>query len=116
MAHFAKLNEDNHVLEVVVVNNDVITVDGVEIEQVGIDFLTQLTGHPYWKQTSYNANTRKNFAGTGFKYDSEKDAFIPPQPFSSWILDEINYKWNPPVPYPEDGKKYTWVEKTQEWI
>ena len=116
MAHFAKLNENNNVLAVHVVNNDVITVDGVESEQAGIDFLTSLHGHTLWKQTSYNGNIRKNYAGIGFTYDAGRDAFIPPQPYPSWTLDETTCRWEPPVAYPTDGKQYGWFDPNQEWI
>ena len=116
MAHFAKLDVDNKVIGVHVVNNDVITVDGVESEQAGIDFLTDLHHHPSWKQTSYNANFRKNYAGIGFTYDENRDAFIPPKPWASWVLNETTCQWEPPIPYPTDGLKYGWFEANQEWI
>lgn len=116
MAHFAKLDENNIVLAVHVVNNDVITVNGVESEQVGIDFLTDLHGHTSWKQTSYNGTTRKNYAGVGMLYDASRDAFIAPQPFESWTLNETTCRWEPPVAYPTDGKRYSWFEPNQEWI
>jgi hypothetical protein len=94
MAHFAKLDNNNTVITVHVVNNDVITIDGVESEQVGIDFLTSLHGHTNWKQTSYNGNIRKNYAGIGFTYDEQRDAFIPPKPeIGEWILDEETCLW-----------------------
>lgn len=116
MAHFAKLDENNKVLAVHVVSNDVITIDGVESEQAGIDFLTDLHGHTSWKQTSYNGTTRKNFAGIGFEYDSERDAFIAPQPFASWTLNESTCRWESPIPYPLDGKLYDWFEPNKQWI
>ena len=68
-----------------------------------------------WKQTSYNGNIRKNFAGIGFTYDATKDAFIPPQPFPSWTLDESTCLWKPPVDYPSDGKTYGWFENSTSW-
>jgi hypothetical protein len=120
MAHFAKLDKNNNVLAVHVVNNDVITIDGVESEQAGIDFLTGLHGHTLWKQTSYNGSIRKNYAGIGFTYDAGRDAFIAPQPWASWILNETTCQWESPVPYPtvdpEDPKRYGWFEPNQEWI
>jgi hypothetical protein len=116
MAHFAKLDENNNVLAVHVVNNDVITIDGNESEQAGIDFLTGLHGHTLWKQTSYNGNFRKNYAGVGFNYDLGRDAFIPPKPFNSWTLNETTCQWEAPVPYPTDGKRYAWFEPNQQWI
>ena len=116
MAHFAKLDENNNVLAVHVVNNDVITVDGNESEQAGIDFLTSLHGHTLWKQTSYNGNIRKNYAGIGYTYDAGRDAFIPPQPYVSWTLNENTCQWECPVAYPTDGKMYAWFEPNQQWI
>ena len=116
MAHFAKLNEDNTVVAVHVVNNEVITVDGAESEQAGVDFLTGLHGHTLWKQTSYNGTFRKNYAGIGFTYDAGRDAFIAPQPWASWILNETTCQWEPPVAYPTDGKRYGWFEPNQQWI
>ena len=116
MAHFAKLDENNNVLAVHVVVNDVITIDGNESEQAGIDFLTGLHGHTLWKQTSYNGNIRKNYAGIGYTYDAGRDAFIPPKPYASWTFDEITCQWEAPVAYPADGKHYAWDETSQEWI
>jgi len=116
MAHFAKLDENNIVIAVHVVNNDVITVDGVESEQAGIDFLTDLHGHSNWKQTSYNGTIRKNYAGIDYSYDASRDAFISPQPWLSWILNETTCKWEPPTPCPTDGKMYSWDEATTSWV
>lgn len=93
MAHFAKLNDNNEVIAVHVVKNDVITIDGVEREQVGIDFLSQLHGHTNWKQTSYNGKIRKNYAGIGYTYDNERDAFIPPKPENAIGFDENTCRW-----------------------
>ena len=115
MAHFAKLDENNNVLAVHVVVNDVITVDGNESEQAGIDFLTGLHGHTLWKQTSYNGNIRKNYAGVGYTYDAGRDAFIAPQPYGSWTLNETTCQWEAPVAYPTDGDRYTWNESTLSW-
>ena len=114
MAHFAKLDENNIVLAVHVVVNDVIIVDGQESEQAGIDFLTQLHGYPYWKQTSYNASFRKHYAGIGYTYRSDIDAFVPPQPYPSWTLD-ADANWQPPLAMPTDGKMYLWDETNQVW-
>jgi hypothetical protein len=115
MAHFAKLDENNVVLAIHVVNNDVITNNGVESEQLGIDFLTQLHGHINWKQTSYNNNIRKNYAGIGDLYDFVRDAFISPKLFESWTLNETTCRWDAPVPYPTDGKYYDWDESSLSW-
>jgi hypothetical protein len=116
MAHFAKLNEDNTVVAVHVVNNEVITVDGIESEQAGIDFLTELHGHTLWKQTSYNGSFRKNYAGVGMKYDQTRDAFISNKPWESWILNETTCQWEAPVAYPTDGESYSWDEETTSWV
>jgi hypothetical protein len=116
MAHFAKLDENNIVLAVHVVNNDVITVNGVESEQAGIDFLTGLYGHALWKQTSYNGSMRKNYAGIDYSYDAGRDAFIAPKSFPSWVLNETTCIWEAPTPMPEDGKTYSWDEATTSWV
>ena len=117
MAHFAILDSDNKVIEVHVLNNEVITDDdGVEQEQLGIDFLSNLHGVEGWKQTSFNGNFRKNYASKGSTYDSARDAFLKPQPFPSWILDEDTCIWEPPVVYPDDGKEYEWNEATTNWV
>ena len=116
MAHFAKLDENNNVLAVHVVNNDVITIDGNESEQAGVDFLTGLHGHTLWKQTSYNGTFRKNYAGVGYTYDTGRNAFIAPKPYSSWTLNETTCQWEAPVAYPTDEKQYGWFEPNQQWI
>jgi hypothetical protein len=118
MAHFARLDSTNNVIGVHVLNNEVITDnDGNEQEQVGIDFLTQLHGGVGWyKQTSYNGTFRKNYAGIGYTYDATRDAFILPQNYPSWILNEDTCQWESPVPYPDDGKKYSWDEDITNWV
>jgi hypothetical protein len=95
MAHFAKLDESNNVLEVHVVhNNELLDANGVEQEQKGIDFLVAWSGgHPHWKQTSYNGNFRKNYCGPGWTYDPVRDAFIPPKPADDAVLDEVTCQW-----------------------
>ena len=117
MAHFAKLDENNNVIAVHVVVNDVITVNGNESEQAGIDFLTSLHGHSSWKQTSYNGNFRKNYAATGYTYDTNRDAFIPAKPYASWKLNETTCQWEPPIDYPAFSKTkfYSWNETTLSW-
>jgi hypothetical protein len=116
MAHFARLNETNEVIRVHVLNNDVILDgDGVEQEQLGIDFLTELYGAGNYKQTSYNNNFRKQYAGVGYTYDETRNAFIPPKPYASWTLNESTCQWNPPTPHPDDGKFYIWNETEQRW-
>jgi hypothetical protein len=114
MAHFAKL-ENNVVTNVIVVSNqDILNEQGQESEQKGIDFCTNLLGGT-WKQTSYNGNIRKNYAGIGYTYDEVRDAFIPPKPYNSWTLDETTCQWKAPVDYPKDGNRYLWNEETQSW-
>ena len=115
MAHFAKLDENNVVITVVVVNNSELLVDGVESEAKGVEFLTSLFGDSNWKQTSYNATIRKNAAGIGYTYDPDRDAFIAPQPYASWLLDEQTCQWHPPIQYPSDDKRYEWDEQTTSW-
>lgn len=115
MAHFAKLDGNNIVTEVIVVHNNELLDNGVESEAKGIAFCQSLFGGN-WKQTSYNGNIRKNFAGIGFTYDSGRDAFIPPKPYNSWVLDESTCHWEPPVAMPDDGKLYRWDEDTVSWV
>jgi hypothetical protein len=114
MAHFAQL-ENNIVKQVIVVSNqDILDENGQESEQKGIDFCSNLLGGT-WKQTSYNAKIRKNYAGIGYTYDEGRDAFIPPKPFNSWLLDEDTCQWKAPVDYPADGKRYIWNEEKTSW-
>lgn len=115
MAHFAEIGLNNIVERVIVVhNNELLDENGIESEQIGIDFCNSLFGGT-WIQTSYNKNFRKNFAGVGFTYDSDLDAFIPPKPFESWVLNEETCQWHAPTPMPEDGQMYGWNEETQQW-
>ena len=115
MAHFAQLNEENLVTQVIVVaNQDTADQDGVESEAIGIAFCNNLLGGK-WIQTSYNGNIRKNYAGVGYKYDATLDAFIPPQPYASWLLNEATAQWKAPVDMPTDDKRYVWNEETLAW-
>jgi len=117
MAHFAEINENNIVTKVIVVHNNELLLNGEESEVKGMDFCESLFGHRNWVQTSYNSNIRYNFASIGYTWDSENDAFYAPQPFESWSLDE-NFKWQSPVPYPEDAseeKIYEWDEDNLTW-
>jgi hypothetical protein len=117
MAYFAKLDENNVVLEVLSVHNNELLQDGVESEAKGIQFLVDWSGgYTNWKQTSYNGRIRKNYAGIGYTYDAARDAFIPPQPFPSWTLDEDTCFWKYPVPIPTDGQRYQWDEPTTSWV
>ena len=123
MAHFAKLDENNVVVDVNVVNeDDILHLPFPESEQVGVDFLTQWSGgYTNWKQTSYNRNFRKNYAYIGGIYDPDRDAFIEPQPFPSWKLNEYTCVWEAPVPCPESrespipGVDFIWNEETLSW-
>jgi hypothetical protein len=117
MAYFAKLGTGNIVENVISINNAVITdSNGVEQEQLGVDFINKLYNtRDVWKQTSYNNNIRKNFAGIGYQYDQTRDAFIAPKPFNSWILNEDTCLWNAPVARPEDDNRYNWNESTLTW-
>ena len=118
MAHFAKLDKDNVVTEVHVVNNiEMLAADGSESEVMGIAFLIRWSGgYSNWKQTSYNGKIRKNYAGIGYKYDAQRDAFIPPQPFPSWTLNEDTCRWDAPTPMPIDDNQYQWDEETTSWV
>ena len=131
MASFAKIGLNGKVIEVQSVVNEVLKdLNGVEQEAIGVQFLKNLYNEPnaIWKQTSYNTiggvhklggiPLRKNHAGIGYTYDETKDAFIPPKPFNSWILNEDTFLWNSPIPMPNDAsidRKYTWNEFTLSW-
>ena len=111
MAHFAKLKVGNIVEKVAVVSNDIATT-----EQAGVEFLQNLYGdRAVWKQTSYNNNIRKNFAGIGYTYDESRDAFIPQKPFDSWTLNETTCLWEAPVALPDTENRYNWNEETKQW-
>jgi hypothetical protein len=116
MAHFAKLDHNNVVVQVIVVDNrDCADVNGVEKEHIGVAFCEKLFGGT-WKQTSYNGNMRKNYAGIGYTYNAEIDAFVGPKPYPSWTLNNNTACWEPPVAMPDDGKVYTWDEAAGEWV
>jgi hypothetical protein len=130
MASFAKIGLNSKVIEVLSVVNEVIyDSNGIEQENIGIDFLTKLTGYPLWKQTSYNTiggvhlsggtPLRKNHAGIGYTYDEIRDAFIPPKPFNSWILNENTCLWESPISMPteklENNQYYSWNESIINW-
>ena len=121
MAHFAKLDENNIVTQVIIVSNDIATS-----ESAGVTFINNLYGtSDTWKQTSYNTQGnlhilggtpfRKNCAGIGYTYDASKDAFIPPKPYNSWTLNNTTCLWESPVDMPDDDKRYTWNESNLEW-
>lgn len=116
MAHFAEINAQGIVQRVIVVdNNDCRDAEGNESEAVGAAFCSNLLGG-IWKQTSYNGNIRKNYAGIGYTFDEERDAFIAPKPFSKWVLNEDTCQWEAPVEMPvEEGKFFTWNDNKGEW-
>jgi hypothetical protein len=128
MASFAKIDSNGKVIQVVSVANQVLhDSNGVEQEEIGIQFLKNLFNEQdaIWKQTSYNTINgihnlggtpfRKNYAGIGYTYDSQRDAFIPEKPYNSWILNENTCNWDAPVAYPTDGNMYNWNEENQNW-
>lgn len=116
MAHFAQIDENNIVLQVVVVNDtELVGQTSAEQENSGVQFCTTLFGGN-WIQTSYNLSIRKNYAGVGFTYDPGRDAFIPPKPYHSWLLNESTCRWESPVACPADGNKYMWDESTVAWV
>jgi hypothetical protein len=128
MASFAKLNSGNIVTTVVSVVNEVLKdSNGIEQESIGIEFLKNLYNEPnvIWKQTSYNTHGgvhssggtpfRKNYAGIGFIYDQQRDAFISPKPYNSWILNETTCNWNAPIAIPNDNNMYKWNEEILNW-
>lgn len=119
MAHFAQLDDNNIVTQVIVIANEELLDNGVESEAKGIDFCKTLFGeNTRWVQTSYNGNIRKNYAGIGYKYDSSFNAFFAPQPYPSWKLNYTNFQWEAPVPKLEDTDEYfyRWSEINKEWI
>ena len=126
MASFAKIGLNGKVIAVHSVVNEVLhDSNGIEREDIGIDFLTKLHGWSIWKQTSYNTiggvhtnggtPLRKNHAGIGYTYDENRDAFIPSKPYNSWILNESTCLWEAPVVYPADGNRYKWNEEILNW-
>ena len=121
MAHYAELDSNNVVKQVIVVSNaDTSTAQGEEKESIGIAFCERLLGGT-WVKTSYNATIRKNYAGIGYTYDKDRDAFIPSKPYASWVLNETTCLWDAPVAYPtdigttEEPKRYSWNEETIGW-
>ena len=108
MSHWAEIDKDNKVIRVTVGDNN--DPGGDE----GYSWLVNNLGGT-WIKTSYNNNIRKNYAAIGFVYDKKLDAFIPPKPFESWILNQEQCIWEAPIEFPEDGKLYTWDEETISW-
>ena len=117
MAHFAKINEENIVQQVIVVNNsDCGGLEFPESESIGQSFINSIGLTGIWKQTSYNSNFRKNYAGIGYSFDESRDAFIPEKPYQSWVLNEDTCTWGSPIPIPTDGKFCNWNEETTSWV
>jgi len=115
MAHFAEVDETGTVVRVLAVHNDITTIDGIEDERRGIDFLSGLyPDSGTWVQTSYNANQRVRYAGVGFGWDADGDTFYPPRPYPSWTLNAA-YEWEPPAVHPDDGP-YRWEEASLSWV
>jgi hypothetical protein len=114
MAHFAELDANNVVQRVIVVaNKDTADANGNEVESIGVAFCQKLFGGT-WLQTSYNGNKRKNYAGVGYTYNADIDAFVPPKPYASWVLNDAA-QWEAPVAMPDDGQMYSWDENAQTW-
>lgn len=114
MAHFAQLDDDNNVINVIVIGNEnCVDADGNESEEIGTAFCTNLLGGR-WIQTSYNHKIRKQYAGIGYTYDPDADVFVAPQPFPSWTLD-ANHDWQAPIPMPTEGAWY-WDEDAGDWV
>ena len=107
MSHFAEINENNVVIRVVVGNDSK--------SNEGLDWIEKNLGGT-WVKTSYNGRIRKRFAAIGYFYDKDRDAFIPPKPFDSWLLNEETCLWEAQIPYPRDNKQYSWEESTTSWI
>lgn len=110
MAHYAFLDNNNVVTEVITGIDETELIEGLDPETWYGDFRNQTC-----KRTSYNHNIRKQYAGIGFTYLPDADVFVAPQPFASWTLDE-NHDWQPPTPMPVDDKRYAWFEPNQQWI
>lgn len=122
MAHFAQLDENNVVTQVIVVDNkDTADANGVEKEHIGAAFCERLLNGT-WKQTSYNGTFRKNYAGIGYTFNADINAFVPPKPYASWVLNNETAQWDAPVAMPEDAgtgeppKRYNWNEETTNWV
>jgi hypothetical protein len=111
MAHYAFLDENNIVTEVIVGLDETELIEDLDPETWYGNFREQVC-----KRTSYNGNYRKNYASMGYTYDEERDAFIPPKPYPSWLLDEDTCQWEPPVAHPNDGTIYNWDEETTSWV
>ena len=116
MAHFAQIGLNNKVISVTSIDDTIITdADNNQQEDLGVDFLANLSGWAIWKRTWKDGSQRERFAGKGFIYDEDNDVFMPPKPFASWVIDTDTFNWKAPVEYPTDGEYYIWNETTQSW-
>jgi len=111
MAHYAFLNDSNIVTEVITGKDETETIEGLTPEKWYENYRGQRC-----VRTSYNGKIRKNYAGIGYNYDEQRDAFIPPKPYASWTLNEDTCNWQAPIAYPTDGKMYNWDEATTAWV
>jgi|TARA_R110000824_G_scaffold107886_1_gene254587 hypothetical protein len=117
MIHFAQIGLNNKIIAVNCVDDSVILdAEGIEREDLGVDFLANLTGWHIWKRTWTDGSQRYNYAGKGFTWDEDAEAFIPPKIYDNFILDTKTYRWVPPIPYPTDGEHYVWDDKTNQWV
>lgn len=124
MAHYALLDENNIVTNVITGVDENITqtdLDGTVVGGSSEAWEQFYATRPWFnvadcKRTSYNGNIRKNYAGIGYTYDEARDAFIPPKSFPSWVLNEDTCRWEAPIPYPNDGVMYSWDEEAGDWI
>ena len=123
MAHYALLNNNTVVQVITGVHEDETQqdTDGSIVGGSTEAWESFYASRPWFsgltsKRTSYNGNYRKNYAGVGYTYDADRDAFIPPKPYPSWVLNEDTCRWDPPVPYPSDGNRYTWDEDNGTWV
>ena len=117
MAHFAQIDENNIVKQIIVITNeDCGNLEFPESEIIGQNFISSIGLYGVWKQTSYNSSFRKRYAGLGDIYDENRDVFLPSKPFSSWVLNEETCLWEAPIERPSDGKVYTWNNDEQSWV
>ena len=110
MIYFAKLGLNSKVVETIHIGDEYAPT-----EKAGIEYLQKHTNYPFWVQTFKDRSQRKNYAGIGYTYDEDRDAFIAPKPYASWILNETTCQWEAPVAYPDDDNRYTWNETTTSW-
>ena len=116
MAHFAQIDENNIVQQIIVVaNSDCGNLEFPDSESIGQDFLKSIRLNGTWKQTSYSGSFRKNYAGIEYSYDESRDSFIPIKPYDSWILNETSCRWESPIPIPNQESMFVWDEENQRW-